>query len=1115
MLRKLAIAIAASGAMISTSHLHALGMGEIELESALNQPLDARIKLLKASELENWEIKPNLASVEEFDKTGVDRVFFLNNIKFEVERIGPDVFVNISTKQAVVEPFLNFLVRVDWPNGRLLREYTLLLDPPVFTEDAPAPVEAPEVQYDEPSENLPGMAPAATTASAYQEPVAKEQPKPAAPVAKAKPKKPATYKVRANDTLWEVAIRTRENRRITPQQAMLAIQDLNPDAFINGNINRLKKNQVLRVPSKEQMLSRSFNESVAEVAMQNQAIAQRKAKKAQLDATRKEFVNEREDKLDDSRLKLLAGGEATTDMERGASGQVAAETAGDQARLDKELSLAFENLDKSQRENQELRTRLDALEDQINTLQRLINLKDEQMVALQSGVAQREELKTNKPADVAVIADEKVAKDLAELQKTDMPVKAEGAEDLNFAAEDATKKAPKAEDTVKNKSVPAPQPMDEPFDPVAFVIENPPVMGGVLGALLAALLGVNFFRKRKEQQLAESQQGTALDADDPLAQADLDLDADLDNEFSDLDMGETEGSDFPEMDVSDSSGDLAGSMSADDVQGGDVLGEAEGYLAYGRLEPARDLLLKALESQPARMDVRIKLAEVASGLSDESLLAEQVAYVEENGTDDDKSKVSQLQSGEFASDLTEDGFEGLDLGDTGDLENDSFDLDLESGDLDVSTDLDSLGNDDLEMGESDLDFDLEGLELNEPEAATELEGDDSGLEFDLDLGDNDDLDLSLSEESASELSELETDDVSLDFELDDEPDLSLDGLDVGEDDSDIADLTLDEGNEFSLDFEAPEVSEVEESLEFESTEDLSNTMDFELPESDDALELNTDEDLSLELAGDELGSLDDELSLDSLDDLGDLSDLEEPLELDADDTSLDFAELEASLDSEPETLDLDAGDLELDLPEDGLDELAEVAGSEESIDLDMDSLDLGSEFDELPELDADDAVVLEVDDELPTLDDMQELNDLEIAADEELSSLDADLASLDDDLSDLSSADNHDDVVEISLSEADELPTLEEFEVSEDASSEAVELGGDLPELSSEDDDLDLDTDLDFLSGTDESETKLDLARAYIDMDDKDGAREILQEVLDEGSDGQKQEANQLLDGLA
>ena len=83
-------------------------------------------------------------------------------------------------------------------------------------------------------------------------------------------------------------------------------------------------------------------------------------------------------------------------------------------------------------------------------------------------------------------------------------------------------------------------------------------------------------------------------------------------------------------------------------------------------------------------------------------------------------------------------------------------------------------------------------------------------------------------------------------------------------------------------------------------------------------------------------------------------------------------------------------------------------------------------------------------------------------------------------------------------------------------SEDLVDLAGDddLPPLG--DLDLDnLDEDLDFLSGTDESETKLDLARAYIDMDDKDGAKEILQEVLEEGSDQQKQDASKLMDSMA
>lgn len=1125
MLRKLAIAIAASGAMMSAGQLHALGMGEIELESALNQPLDARIKLLKASELENWEIKPDLASPEAFDKSGVERTFFLNNFKFEVERVGSDVFVNISTQQPVVEPFLNFLVRVDWPNGRLLREYTLLLDPPVFTEETPAPVQAPQDQYVAPQpETLPGMTPSPT---AYEAPVMMEpepQMQPAPVVEKApKPKKQQTYKVRTNDTLWEVAQRTRPNPRITPQQAMLAIQDLNPDAFIGGNINRLKKNQVLRIPTEDQILSRNFNEAVSEVAMQNRVLAESKAKKAQLDATRKDTINERDDQVSESRLKLLAGGEATGDMERSASGQVVEETGGDQSKLEQELSLAAENLDKSQRDNQELRTRLDTLEEQINTLQRLINLKDQQMVALQSGMSekevQEEMAKAPTPqSETMEMVEAEVAPELIAdpAEQTSMPAESgdvmvkDPEQDLNFAS-DGGQKAPKQPESEKKTIAPAPMPVDEPFDPVAFALENPPVIGGALAALLLALLGVNYARKKKES--AELQEGgdivgNGLVEGDPLADADLDLDANLDDEFADLGVEE-----------SAVDGGLGSSIEDGSEGSSDVIAEADGYIAYGRTEAARDVLLEAVQSQPGRADVRVKLVETLAMLSATDQLQEHVAFVMENGDEQQQAAVQAYASGdEFAgSDLMTDGFDELDLGDGDeslDLGGDSLDLgdDLAAGEFDAS---------DLEDGE--LDFDLDGLDLDAGGDAPEASADgdfDSDLEFDLDLDDAapmaeaDDLDVGIDS--------LEDDGNSLDFELGEDSvvdvseDISLEddglSLDLDSDDSGL-EFDLDEGELDTGDLES-ELS-LDEGLAEISADD--NSLDFDMG-SDDALEL--DSDTSLELDGEDELSLDDlggdaELDLGELD-TGEVEFDTGDLELDAGDSELELSSLE-EVSSEDVSLDL-GDDAELSLE---LDSALEIDGDElevgdlEGLELDTgDDLDLGG--DELPELDTEDALTLEVDDELPSLDEVQDLTDQELAEDAELASLDTDLEDMDMDLSEPDSLEASDDTVEISLSEGDELPTLEEFEVSSDSEEVAEAPGlGDLPELSDDDSELDLETDLDFLSGTDESETKLDLARAYIDMDDKDGAREILQEVLEEGSDAQKQEANNLMDGMA
>ena len=222
--------------------------------------------------------------------------------------------------------------------------------------------------------------------------------------------------------------------------------------------------------------------------------------------------------------------------------------------------------------------------------------------------------------------------------------------------------------------------------------------------------------------------------------------------------------------------------------------------------------------------------------------------------------------------------------------------------------------------------------------------------------------------------------------------------------------------------------------------------------------LDLDESLD-SLSLDDSGSLDidDGLSFES----SDLADLEIP-ELDSDSLSVDGADLDLGLDVDLEIPSLD-DELSLDSMED---DLAELSGS---MDLD-DDLDLGSLESEL------DSGDIELDESLESLDLEQSL----------------DVPSLDEPEELAEASDISDDLVELgSLDASDELPPL-----------------GDL--------DLDnLDEDLDFLSGTDESETKLDLARAYIDMDDKDGAKEILQEVLEEGTDQQKEDASKLMDSMA
>ena len=117
---------------------YALGLGNISMNSALNQPLDAEIELLavQRGDLDNLVVR--LGSQADFDRVGADRAFFLTKIKFNVEeKPNGTPFIRLTTAQTVTEPFLDFVVEARWPRGRVLREFTVLVDPPVFDTSTP------------------------------------------------------------------------------------------------------------------------------------------------------------------------------------------------------------------------------------------------------------------------------------------------------------------------------------------------------------------------------------------------------------------------------------------------------------------------------------------------------------------------------------------------------------------------------------------------------------------------------------------------------------------------------------------------------------------------------------------------------------------------------------------------------------------------------------------------------------------------------------------------------------------------------------------------------------------------------------------------------------------
>ena len=338
--------------------VNALGLGDIELLSALNEPLDARISLRAVKEGDLDIIQVRIAGKEHFARAGIERAFILTTLRFAaLEGTTPGTGeIRITTRDPMTEPFLNFLLDVDWPQGRVIREYTVLLDPPVYgaaisttVEEAVTTVEAlPEIDEPVAEPAVISAADTGTTGTATSISA------------------PGTYgPVKSTDTLWSLAQRFRPNSSVTVQQTMLALLKANPNAFARGNINALQQGAVLQIPDAGEINSISANEALSEVKRQHAlweeyrqsasaATIQQPAGEVESSqsetggasetATGADTASTAED--DASRLDIVSAGSA----EIGAGG-----SSEDVAALQDELSVALEEADIQRRENDEMR----------------------------------------------------------------------------------------------------------------------------------------------------------------------------------------------------------------------------------------------------------------------------------------------------------------------------------------------------------------------------------------------------------------------------------------------------------------------------------------------------------------------------------------------------------------------------------------------------------------------------------------------------------------------------------------------------------------------------------------------------------------------------------------
>ncbi|MEE4742588.1 FimV/HubP family polar landmark protein [Pseudomonas alliivorans] len=592
--RKLVLAIAAASAL-SSGMAQALGLGELSVKSTLNQPLVAEIELTDAQGVNASQVVPSLATTADFAQAGITRQAFLNDLSFTpvINASGKSV-LRITSSKPVREPYVKFLVQVLWPNGRLLREYSLLLDPPKFSPEAAAAAAAPEpvapaapaAQTGAPAQ-LPAVAPSAEATPAQQP--AQPAATPGSPLPPPAADKQSQYVTANNDTLWEIAAKVRTGG--TVQQTMLAIQALNPDAFMGGNINRLKKGQVLRLPTPQQTTALPQPQAVAEVSRQYSAWREGRRLPAgprQVDATRRDRAGAAPSRVDTpDNLSLVS-----------ASGKPAANGAAGDSDLSNKLAVAQEALDTSRRDNAELKSRMNDLQSQLDKLQRLIELKNGQLAKMQAaGAAVPPAAAT---ADASTPANAAVPASLVDANGAPVKPAGEIAPEDALPAGAAQVATPAADQPLAVEPVAAP----EEEDTLQKILDNPILLGLIGGAVLLILALILLFMARRRAARAEAEKHRRMAralAEESQFVSDMDMNAP---------PASFDGLDVTPPNVRMGAGPAAVAATAARERPADPLVQAEIHIAYGRMNQAVELLEESVKNEPERDDIRLKLMEI-------------------------------------------------------------------------------------------------------------------------------------------------------------------------------------------------------------------------------------------------------------------------------------------------------------------------------------------------------------------------------------------------------------------------------------------------------------------------------------------------------------------------
>jgi pilus assembly protein FimV len=604
----------AAALLVAGSGAQALGLGKLNVQSALGETMRAEIDVTSLTPEEASSLKVRVAPPESYRASGVEYNPVLTSAQVQIVRNNGRTVLRVSSDRSVQEPFIDVILELSWTSGRLVREYTLLFDPPSLPKPAPvvtappAIAAAPAPAAAASSEAVPAPAPAVTTALPRNgsvpapAPVAAARPPAAASAAVRPPVTEASeYAVRPGDSLSKVAARTQVSG-ISLDQMLVGLFRNNPDAFIDGNMNLLKAGAVLQVPSSESLASVPVPEARRIILAQSADFSAYRQRLAAAAPTLQNNESERQSKgqvqaaVEDRKPAAAPTPDKLTLSKAGSAASAA------EAKLSKET------------EKKDAAARVAELTRNVEELKKLSSAAKPSAATAPAAAPAAATAPAPAPMTAPVVAT---------AQPASVPASA--------PAVVAAASAPASRPAARASAPLAPPPVAEPPGLIEQLLDSPIVLP-LAGVLVAVLGGLGLYRLRSRRAVNAAETGFHESRLQP-----------------DSFFGGTGGQRVDTRDAQNSGqSSMSYSLSQLDAIGDvDPVAEADVYLAYGRDLQAEEILKEALRANPTRLAIRLKLLEVYAKRRDTKGF-EQLAvqlYAETKGAGEDWSKAQELGRG--------------------------------------------------------------------------------------------------------------------------------------------------------------------------------------------------------------------------------------------------------------------------------------------------------------------------------------------------------------------------------------------------------------------------------------------------------------------------------------